>query len=111
MTNQLVGHSLSRCVLDILEGRVKEEDVEVIITRTRFNFYDPDHWEAIWTGYTRRNPFSNNVWVNFSEEQERVRGLVGRLWDDGKIHQPRNFGAYPLRVRNIWSELVQCPAQ
>jgi hypothetical protein len=28
------------------------------------------------------------------------------LWDQGKLHQPRKFGAYPARRPEIWLEAV-----
>ena len=95
-----IGLSLSRCVRDIVEGRVDLRDVLVLITRTDFDPYDEKQWAAIWEGYTNYNP----EWQGL--EYDAVLDVVTRLWDAGKIHQPRQFGAHPARRREYWLEAV-----
>lgn len=95
-----IGLSLSRCVRDIVEGRVDLRDVLVLITRTDFDPYEEKQWEAIWEGYTNYNP----EWQGLDHDQ--VLDVVTRLWDAGKIHQPRQFGAHPARRREYWLEAV-----
>lgn len=99
-----IGYSLSRCVLDILEEQVKEGDVLVIVARTRFDFNK--HWKEIWDGYTTYNAWSDDTWSSYKDREEEVKAVVKRLWDNGKIHQPRLFGAFPPRMRHIWDEVV-----
>jgi len=43
-----IGLSYSRCILDIVEGRVDIEDVLVLITRTDFDPRDDVQWTGIW---------------------------------------------------------------
>ena len=47
-----IGLSYSRCVLDIVEGRVDIEDVLVVVARTNFDPTDDTQWTGIWQGYT-----------------------------------------------------------
>lgn len=95
-----IGLSLSRCVSDIVEGRVDIRDVLVLIARTDFNPHDEKQWESIWHGYNSVNP----EWYGL--EHDAVRDVVFELWDSGKIHQPRQFGVRPLRRREYWLEAV-----
>ena len=95
-----IGLSLSRCVRDIVEGRVDIEDVLVLITRTDFNPHKEGQWENIWNGYQRLNP----EWYGL--EHDNVRDVVFELWDSGRIHQPRQYGSYPTRRREYWLEAV-----
>ena len=46
-----IGLSYSRCVRDIVDGKVDIRDVLVIITRTDFDPRNDDQWAGIWTGY------------------------------------------------------------
>ncbi len=95
-----IGLSLSRCVRDIVEGRVNIEDVLILITRTDFDPTVQEQWDSIWIGYQSMNP----EWYGLDHDQ--VRDVVMQLWDTGRIHQPRKFGARPQRRPEIWLEAV-----
>ena len=95
-----IGLSLSRCVRDIVEGHVEIEDVLVLITRTDFDPRVDEQWQSIWDGYTSLNP----EWANL--DHDAVRNVVFKLWNSGRIHQPRQFGAFPTRRREFWLETV-----
>jgi hypothetical protein len=95
-----IGLSLSRCVRDIVEGRVDINDVLLLITRTDFDPYVEDQWQNIWEGYTTLNP----EWRGL--DYSTVTVVVSQLWDSGRIHQPRKFGAHPQRRREYWLETV-----
>jgi len=100
-----IGFSYSRCVRDIVEGRVDIDDVLVIISRTDFDPTDDKQWSAIWNGY--RTPFgnSNPEWFIFKDEdEERFRNISIELWESGRLHQPRKFGARPQRMPYYWLE-------
>ena len=104
-----VGLSYSRCVLDIVEGRVDTDDVLVVITRTNFDPHDDGQWAGIWDGYTLgglSNPEWDNYDFNSKEDEDRFRSVSIMLYDDGKMHQPRKFGARPARRPEIWLEAV-----
>lgn len=106
-----VGLSYSRCVRDIVDGRVDIADVLVLITRTDFDPRDDEQWQGIWQGYgggqTFGNPFSSPEWMDYpAEDEDRFRSVSIELWETGKLHQPRKFGAHPSRRREIWLETV-----
>ena len=46
-----IGLSYSRCVRDIVDGKVDIDDVLVIIARTDFDPHNDDQWSGIWEGY------------------------------------------------------------
>lgn len=46
-----IGLSYSRCIRDIIEGKVDIKDVLIIIARTDFDPHDDKQWEDIWRGY------------------------------------------------------------
>lgn len=104
-----IGLSYSRCVLDIVEGRVDMEDVLVLITRTDFDPRDDEQWSGIWTGYCLGG-MSNPEWAgydfNSKDDENKFRSISIMLYEDGKMHQPRQFGAHPRRRPEIWLEAV-----
>lgn len=102
-----IGLSYSRCVRDIVDGVVDIEDVLVIISRTNFDPNDDEEWASIWIGYHDSFGLSNPEWRNYPPEaEERFRGVSVELWETGKLHQPRKFGAHPRRRPEIWLEAV-----
>jgi hypothetical protein len=114
-----IGLSYSRCVRDIVDGAVDIDDVLIIIARTDFDPHDDDQWQGIWEGYGGgggsngsmiRGFFSggsNPEWVGYTDEDEdRFRSVSIELWETGKFHQPRKFGAHPSRRPEIWLEAV-----
>ena len=104
-----IGLSYSRCVLDIVEGRVDINDVLVLITRTDFDPRDDVQWTGIWQGYTLGG-MSNPEWANYDlnnkDHEDKFRSVSIMLYTDGKMHQPRQFGARPKRRPEIWLEAV-----
>ena len=103
-----IGLSLSRCLADIYTGKVEENDVLVIIARTDFDPHNDNHWDAIWDGYVHGG-LSNPEWADFADEYVAFRRLAIELYKDGKIHQPRQFGAYPVRMPYYWLDCVVQP--
>ena len=102
-----IGLSYSRCVRDIVDGKVSIDDVLVIISRTDFDPNNAEQWQDIWQGYHQRGGWSNPEWGHYAEEDEdRFRSVSIELWETGKLHQPRKFGAHPSRRPEIWLEAV-----
>ena len=107
-----IGLSYSRCVRDIVEGKVDIADVLVIIARTNFDPRDNEQWQGIWQGYgggsdgnMMRGFFggSHPEWAGYTDEDEdRFRSVSIELWESGKFHQPRKFGAHPRRMPYYW---------
>ena len=109
-----IGLSYSRCVRDIVDGTVDIDDVLVLITRTDFDPHVDEQWRGIWIGYGggtdnaySRGFFSqsNPEWAGYHNE-DRFRSVSIELYDSGKMHQPRKFGARPTRRPEIWLETV-----
>ena len=107
-----IGLSFSRCVRDIVEGVVDINDVLIIIARTDFDPHNDDQWQGIWRGYGGGNGGSGSIWSmpewgNYgAEDEDRFRSVAIELWESGKFHQPRKFGAHPSRRKEIWLETV-----
>ena len=102
-----IGLSYSRCVRDIVDGKVDIDDVLVLITRTDFDPHDNTQWSDIWHGYHGRSMMSNPEWSQYPDEDEdKFRSVSIELWETGKLHQPRKFGAHPQRRPEIWLESV-----
>jgi len=102
-----IGLSYSRCVRDIVDGRVDIDDVLVVISRTDFDPHDSDQWAGIWSGYTSSFGMSNPEWIDYPpEDEDKFRSVSIELWERGLLHQPRKFGAHPRRRPEIWLEAV-----
>jgi hypothetical protein len=102
-----IGLSYSRCVRDIVDGKVNIHDVLVLITRTDFDPHNDEQWQSIWSGYRMRSGWSNPEWYDYAEADEhKFRGVSMELWDSGKLHQPRKFGAHPRRLPYYWLETI-----
>lgn len=109
-----IGLSYSRCVRDIVEGKVDIEDVLVIIARTDFDPRNDQQWKGIWEGYAggsnrgsmiRMFSTSNPEWGDYGDEDEDLfRSVSIELWESGRLHQPRKFGAHPRRLPYYWLE-------
>ena len=101
-----IGLSYSRCVRDIVDGVVDINDVLIVIARTDFDPNDDKQWAGIWAGY-RIGFMSHPEWADYPDEDEdRFRAVSIQLWSDGKLHQPRKFGAHQVRRPEIWLEAV-----
>lgn len=102
-----IGLSYSRCVRDIVDGAIDINDVLVIIARTDFDPNDADQWASIWQGYHSYGGLSNPEWADYlDEDEDKFRSVSIELWETGKLHQPRKFGAHPRRRPEIWLEAV-----
>ncbi len=111
-----IGLSYSRCIRDIVEGKVDINDVLVIIARTDFDPHNDNQWRGIWQGYgggsdanLMRGFFggSNPEWAGFTDDDEDLfRSVSIELWESGKLHQPRKFGAHPRRMSYYWLETI-----
>jgi len=98
-----IGLSYSRCIRDIVDGKVDIADVLIVITRTDFDPHNDEQWHGIWEGYHWHNP----EWANYPDEDEdKFRSVSIELWETGKMHQPRKFGAHPRRLPHIWLETI-----
>lgn len=106
-----IGLSYSRCIRDIVEGKVDIDDVLIVISRTDFDPHDDKQWQGIWTGYGGGggggSAWSMPEWGSYGpEDEDRFRSVSIELWEQGKFHQPRKFGAHPRRMQYYWLETI-----
>ncbi len=103
-----IGLSYSRCVRDIVDGTVDINDVLIIIARTDFDPHNDEQWAGIWRGYNGGSFMNmNREWSQYgSEDEQRFRNVSCELYDSGKMHQHRKFGAHPRRLPYYWLEAV-----
>lgn len=87
-----IGLSYSKCVLDIIEGRVDMSDVLVIITGTDFNPTSDRDWQSIWKGYTSYRNWRAYDQTDYVSEQKFLAVTLD-LFHSGKLHQPRQYAA------------------
>jgi len=99
-----IGLSYSRCVRDIVQGRVDIDDVLVLISRTDFDPHNDEQWSDIWKGY--RYGLYPEWWDCGDRDEDHYRQVSRDLWDSGRLHQPRKFGYKPRRHSYHWLEAV-----
>jgi hypothetical protein len=98
-----IGFSYSRCVRDIVDGKVDIDDVLVIVSRTDFDPTNDQQWAGIWQGYRMRSGWANPEWIHTVDSDEQLyRDISVELYESGKLHQPRKFGAHPPRTAHTW---------
>jgi len=105
-----VGLSLSRCMRDILEKKVDIDNVLVIIARTDVDPYNESHWNGIWNGYLYGGT-SHPEWAGLEEHEQEMRDVLVELYEKGRLHQPRQFGAHPRRMPYYWLDCVVTPEE
>jgi len=88
-----IGTSLGGCLKSIMLGEVSEDDVLLIITRT-----DCPTLEQLMTVVERYHSDGNSyATINDNYNYKGIAltelcDLAHRLWEDGKLHQPRTYG-------------------
>jgi len=106
-----IGTSLSRCVRDIYEGTVDIDDVLVVIARTDVDPENDKQWLNLWRGYAGGDnfigAFSSPEWNSIpAEDEQKVRDICVQLKKQGKLHQPRQYGAHPARLNHYWYDAI-----
>lgn len=84
-----IGLSVSRCISDIIAGKVSEDDVAKIIARTAAR--DEEDWLDLIARYQKK------YW---SKNPKEAASICNRLIKAGKIVQPRLAGQEPPDVRS-----------
>tara|TARA_R110000851_G_scaffold321022_1_gene486176 strand:- start:259 stop:651 length:393 start_codon:yes stop_codon:yes gene_type:complete len=102
-----IGTSLSRCVRDIFDKRVNMNDIMVIVARTNFDPEDDTQWHSIWNGYTDQTGIgSYPEWIFYRDHEQEFRQICLDLKKHGKLHQPRQYGAFVIRHDEYWYDAV-----
>ena len=87
-----IGTSLGGCLLSLMSGEVSEDEVMVIITRTDCPTYDR-FIDVVRAYHAQGNPFASYP-ERYELDDYAIDDLIelaDRLWNNGKIHQPRTF--------------------
>jgi len=107
----LVGTSLGKCVKDILDGKVKEDDVFFIASNTMC----PDLerlMDVIDTYYHERSYMPDYDMTAHTVED--AQAVAQRLYENGQLHQPRCFKQGWLgnahTLKDTWYEIVPTPS-
>jgi hypothetical protein len=109
-----IGLSLGGCLTSLMRGEVSEDDVMFIITRTNCPDFDK-YIKVVEMYHNQGNPYSRNPeqYELISYPLEKVTDLATRLWNNGRIHQPRTFadrgGNYRHPVEygdGLWMEVA-----
>lgn len=77
----IIGLSVSMCIRDIIQGRVRLEDVVEI--RGATSVRSPDRWDRVIKSYQQ------SYWTS---DPERAATICRQLLTEGKIKQPRVDG-------------------
>lgn len=101
-----IGTSLGKCVKSILDGTVKEDEVFVIVTNTNCPTLDR-LLEVIDEYYYNRTHVSD--YDMSAHSIEAARELATRLFEYGRLHQPRAVGESVFgnahSLRDTWYEI------
>jgi len=113
----LIGTSLGGCLQSILAGEVSEDDVLCIISRTAAK--DLDGIMHVVEGYWGSGNSYATKPDNYSKLHEfpldDAKDLAWRLYEAGKIHQPRlynhdvGFIHHELSRYTLWLEVAPSP--
>jgi hypothetical protein len=108
-----IGTSLGRCLRSLMLKEVSLDDVFLIATGTRSQ--NLEEYLTIVKHYYRDNYYDNYALSSWTWDE--VAQVASYLYENGKIHQPRNFDAEPffLSINPLWIEifpphLLQKPA-
>jgi hypothetical protein len=95
-----VGLSFSKCLVDVYEDTVDYSEILVIVTATNFDPYNDAHWANIWGGYS-----NGQAWSDYADCEEQFYELTKKLYNGGKLHQPRQYGGFTPRYYSHWLEV------
>lgn len=87
-----IGTSLGKCLRSLLLDEVSEDDVLLIITRTKST--DLEKFLGVVKQYYEEGNYSSFRPEDYNlsvKPWEEVEILATKLYQGGKIHQPRNF--------------------
>lgn len=95
----LIGFSISKCIADIMEGKVDPDNILIIIGRT---YFDLDNADELIAGYQS----SYGPWYDY--DKDKLKNILTKLWREGKIHQPRQYGTQPPAMprAKVWAQII-----
>lgn len=104
-----VGTSLGKCIRSLTVGEVSVDDVLFIVTQTRGETFEK-YMEVVDAYVSDSYYFARDGYPDFSDDPEKIalaKQIASKLYQSGKIHQPRNFfNGYSHGILPTWLELV-----
>lgn len=100
-----IGYSVSRCIRDIVKKRVNIYAIEIIIGRTLIE--NEQHLYEVARAYHNLPKWDERSWVDL--DFDKCHEILLELYRDGKLHQPRLYGKYPIRMDNHWGVIAPFP--
>jgi hypothetical protein len=104
----LIGTSLGKCVKEILDGKVKEDEVLFIVTNTMCPTLDR-LIDVIKEYYYYPRTRAYDMTAHSLDDAKEV---AQRLYEHGKLHQPRCFNeVYRAHsLKDTWYDIVPTPS-
>ena len=99
---QKIGFSASRCIRDIVEGKVKLHQVVFLTTGTKCD--NLEHWLQVMEAYATLPPWDDRSLAGL--DPETVKSVSTELWETGRVHQVRANGGHRSRSPSAWMDLV-----
>lgn len=95
-----IGLSFGKCLRDIVTGKVRFDDVAVIICSTKME--DEEGLKQVVEHYMDYPQRLKGL------DREKCQEVAHSLYIRGKLHQPRMFGAYRLEIEDkfTWMDIV-----
>jgi hypothetical protein len=109
-----IGTSLGKCVKSILAGEVKEEDVLFIVANTMCPDLErlADVIDEYYHGYSGSRG-RGAAYDMSAYSLENAQALAQRLFEDGKLHQPRVVGSQVFgnahSLQDTWYDIMPSP--
>ena len=95
-----IGFSFGRGIRDIVNGEISINDVLVIVTRTHIEA--PEKLEGVVRAYMHRPDYLMGL------DADRCLEVALELWESGKLHQPRAYGATTTHISEgyVWMDVI-----
>lgn len=94
-----IGFSLGRCVRDIVQGKISEDEVAFIITAT--NIHTIEQLIPVISDYMYREEYLDGL------DEDKCQQVAKSLWDNHKLIQPRREGIHRHKqpANSIWVDI------
>lgn len=110
-----IGTSLGKCVRSILAGEVKEEDVLFVVSNTKCPDLEKlmEVIEEYYYVYQGRHTPREQAYDMSAYSLEAAQSVAQRLFEDGKLHQPRVVGTQVFSnahsLKDTWYDIMPSP--
>lgn len=97
-----IGFSASRCIADIVAGKVNIYNVVLLTTST--DCPTIEHWLRVIEAYHSIPNYDDRSLADYKLED--CLKVAKELWYSGKVHQPRVYGGVRMKSPYVWMDLV-----